>query len=232
VLEYAQPVARHNHHVTEVHRPSIWTGQQLGASLALLQEMPLHLSLTGPDGRRLHFTHGSMLGLRDGIYPETSDAALKARIGLNGAGPAPDEMAPLALFCVGHTHRPLVRWLEGVLVVNAGSTGLPFDGDTRPSYARLTCRGGAWQAEIVRIDYDLAQAEHDFYETGYLAEAGPLVELVLVELQQARSMLYQWAVQYQERVLAGELSMAEAVHAFQKMHRLKIQPGVRPSAKQ
>lgn len=220
VLHFAQPDAQRDPLASEVHRPSIWTGRQLGDALSLLEQMPPHLGMAAPDNRRLHFTHGSMLGLREGIYPETSDSSLKERIGLNGANPTPGGAAPLALFCVGHTHRPLVRWLEGVLVVNAGSLGLPFDGDSHPSYARLTWRAGVWQAEIVRLDYDQAQAERDFYDTGYLTEAGPLAELVLIEMLQARSMLYQWAVQYQGQVLSGEISMAESVRAFKHDHEL------------
>jgi hypothetical protein len=33
----------------------------------------------------------------------------------------------------GNIHRPYVRQLEGLTVVNSGSVGLPYDGDPRPS---------------------------------------------------------------------------------------------------
>ena len=40
---------------------------------------------------------------------------------------------------------------EGVELVNAGSVGLPFDGDTRAAYAVLR-EGG--EAELRRVEYD------------------------------------------------------------------------------
>ena len=92
---------------------------------------------------------------RVGIYPETPDRDLESKI-------AP----PRPLLVVGHTHFALVRRLNSTLVVNAGSAGLPFDGDTRPAYAQLTWQSDGWKARITRVDYDLAQAERDFYEEG------------------------------------------------------------------
>ena len=120
----------------------------------------------------------------------------------------------LSLFGVGHTHRPLIRQLNGTLVVNAGSAGLPFDGDTRPSYAQLTFSKGQWQANIQRVDYDIKQAEQDFYRAGYLEGGGPLVKLVLIELRSGRSQLFNWAMRYQQRAIQGEISMRESVSQF------------------
>lgn len=186
----------------EVHRPSIWTFHQLGGDVSALQAMPLQQSLETHDGSPIRITHASMRGMRDGIYPETGDDELRTQIG-----------PPPALFVVGHTHRPLVRRLDSTLVVNAGSAGLPFDSDYRPSYARLWQRNGGWQGEIARVDYDRAQAERDYYTTGYLENGGPLTQLVLTELQTASSLLYYWAVRFQDKALAGEVSMNETVAA-------------------
>ena len=189
----------------EVHRASYWTYQKLGCDVSALLGMPFQQSIWGPDGREVRFVHASMLGNRDGIYPETNVKDLSAKIGLN------NQLEPPALLCVGHTHRPLIRRQDGVLVVNAGSAGLPFDGDRRPSYAQLTWQDGNWQAKIIRVDYDLKQAASDFHTAGYLVGAGPLAKLVLLELLEARSQLYQWASVFQARALNGEISMQESV---------------------
>ncbi len=186
VISHAQPNAPRRGPAFEMHQASYWTYTRLGQDVSALQAMPFDLHLLDPAGREARFTHGSMLGLRDGIYPETPDAALPAKLGLNGQRPEPE----LAVFAAGHTHRPLIRRLNGTLVVNAGSAGLPFDGDTRPAYARLTWERGAWQAEIVRVNYDLQAALDDFRLTGYTRDAGPLVRLVEIELLEAHSMLY------------------------------------------
>ena len=197
----------------EVHKASYWTYQQLGCDVTALESMPFQQSLRDPAGDEVRIVHASMRGLRDGIYPETSDSALATKISANSAGPQED---PPAVFCVGHTHRPLVRRLNSTLVVNAGSAGLPFDGDTRPTYAQLTFQKGEWQAEIVRVDYDLRAAERDFYTSGYLPDAGPLVDLVLVELREARSQLYNWSIRYQDRAWRGEISMEDSVREFRE----------------
>jgi putative phosphoesterase len=187
----------------EVHRASRWTYQRLGEDVQPLQVMPFQQSLFAPDGSELRVVHASMRGIRDGIHPHTPDATLERQV-----APQP------AVLCVGHTHQPLIRRLNGGLVVNAGSVGLPFDGDTRLAYAQLTWRHGEWSAEIVRLPYDIAQARADFFAQGYYAEAGPLVKLVLIELLTARSLLFHWSYRYQDHAEQGLISMQESVTEF------------------
>ena len=197
----------------EVHKASYWTYQQLGYDVSALKAMPFQQSVLDPAGHEVRIVHASMCGLRDGIYPETPDSALATKIRGNSANPT---KALPAVFCVGHTHRPLVRRLDSTLVVNAGSAGLPFDGDIRPAYAQLIFQNGEWRADIVRVGYDLQAAERDFYTSGYLPDAGPLVELVLVELREARSQLYNWSIRYQDLAWRGEITMADSVREFKE----------------
>jgi predicted phosphodiesterase len=211
VIMHANPDTPRHGPALDVNRASYWTYQQLGEDVTALAAMPLQLEFPGPDKRSVQFVHGSLLGTRDGIYPETSDYSLRKKIGLDRL---PSDKNSLALFGVGHTHRPVIRWLNGVLVVNAGSVGLPFDHDTRLAYAQLTWRDGNWRAEIIRLTYDIARAERDFYETGYLKDAGPLTLLVKIELMTASSHLYNWAIEYQEPALEGKISVAESVQKY------------------
>jgi len=186
---------------TAVHQATIWTYEHLDCDISALKAMPLHHCLYAPDGSELRLVHGSMAGLRIGIYPFTTNNELRALI-----DPAP------SVFCVGHTHRSLIRQVDDTLVVNAGSVGLPFDGDTRTGYAQITwSESRGWHARQVRFSYDLQRARHDFFQTGYLHDGGPLVELVEIELKTATSQLYNWAVRYQALALQGKISMAESV---------------------
>jgi predicted phosphodiesterase len=50
----------------------------------------------------------------------------------------------------GHIHRPYVRHLEGFTLANAGSVGLPWDGDPRASYLVIDD-----DIQIVRVVYDV-----------------------------------------------------------------------------
>ncbi len=117
---------------------------------------------------------------------------------------------------MGHTHWPLVRRIDDTLVVNVGSAGLSFDGDRRAGYAQLSWQRGQWQTQIVRLDYDHQEAERDFSNLGFLEGSGPLGQVILNELLTAQSRLFYWTHQYQARVLAGELTMAESVEQFLK----------------
>ena len=135
VISHALPDALRSGPQFDLFRSSYWTYCQLGGDVTVLQA--LALSLEPLAGVRL--THGSMRGTRDGVYVATPDDVLREQRG----APAPD------LFCVGHTHQPLVRHLDDSLVVNVGAVGLPFDGDNRPSYAQMVPVNGRWHAEII-----------------------------------------------------------------------------------
>jgi predicted phosphodiesterase len=55
----------------------------------------------------------------------------------------------------GHTHLPFRREREGIELVNPGSVGMPFDGDTRAAYALVRGDGAI---EHRRVAYDHAAA--------------------------------------------------------------------------
>jgi hypothetical protein len=107
-----------------------------------------------------------------------------------------------------------VRAVDATLVVNAGSVGLPFDGDTQASYAQLCWRRGAWQAAIARVPYDRARAERDYAETGFLQGSGVIAPLIYDEFRTARPRLNRWMARYKQAVLAGELSAANSVRDY------------------
>jgi predicted phosphodiesterase len=203
VIEQGSPEAPVSGPAYETHRASRWTYQRLGCDLQPLLDMPFQQSVFAPDGSELRVVHASMGGNRDGIYPHTPDEQLAGQI-----APA------TAVLCVGHTHRPLIRKLDSTLIVNAGSVGLPFDGNQELAYAQITWRAGEWCAEIVRLPYDVEKARSDFFDYGYYVEAGPLVQLVLVELLTARSMLFNWSHRYQSRAEQGSISMQDSVKEF------------------
>ncbi len=69
--------------------------------------------------------------------------------------------ASLAVYC--HIHRPYIRRLSGLAVANAGSVGLPYDGDPRSSY--LIIEDG--EPRIRRVEYDLDRHLADLKTSGY-----------------------------------------------------------------
>ncbi len=200
VISFANPDTPRSGPEFEIFRTAYWTYQQLNGNVSALEAMPFQVDLMAPDGTDIRIVHASMHSNRDGIFPINTDDQIRKKI-----QPAP------RLFCTAHTHYPLTRTIDDTLVVNVGAVGLPFDGDQRAAYAQLTWHSHGWQANIIRLDYDRQQAEQDFYETGYLAEGGPLIRLVLDELYIAQSHLYQWTRQYHDLIVTGEISLEESV---------------------
>jgi len=156
-----------------------------------------------PTGDLLRVVHASMRSNRDGVYPMTTDEDLRRQI-----APAP------AIFVTGHTHRSLMRRIDRTLVVNTGAVGSSFDDDRRAGYGRFTWTGDQWDAKIVRVDYDFAQIEIDYVRSGFLERAGPLAQLMLVELRKARGLIHRWASRYEETVLAGHMTLEESVRSI------------------
>lgn len=83
-------------------------------------------------------------------------------------------------FC-GHTHRAFDRDLGEWRVVNPGSVGFPFDGDTRAAYALATFEGNTLHIDLRRVDYDVEAAVQALQ-----AGEHPAAELMIQRLRTAQ----------------------------------------------
>lgn len=179
-----------------------WTLHRLGGANEIAAQ-PDQIQLHAPDGSLIRVVHASIRHDRDNILPGVSDADLRLQVDLHAA-----------LFCCGHTHRPLIRQIDSTLLVNAGSVGLPFDRDPRACYARLTWEAGRWQAELARIPYDRARAMRDLETTGMMAECGATGQIILAELEDSRPYMARWVGEYDAAVVQGEITAAQSVRRF------------------
>ena len=168
-----------------------------------VKDLPVQISLEATGKQLIQAYHASTASDRIGIYPDTPGSEI------------PDLIDPGAdLFLVGHTHQSFIRKWKKTTLVNAGSVGLPFDGDTRPCYAQLTYQDQEWQSEIVRVEYDQQAAIDDFYNSGFFPGGGALTDLVLAELRLGWPQLGKWFKRYETAVLAGEISPEKAVAEY------------------
>ena len=104
--------------------------------------------LTWLRGLPLKQVHGSMVLVHASPEscwrapaPEASDAELESVYSPLGQ--------PVAVY--GHIHRPFIRSVSGMMVANAGSVSLSYDGDRRAAYLLLDESMPA----IRRVEYDL-----------------------------------------------------------------------------
>ncbi len=183
-----------------VRQNALWTRQQLGEAVWELADLPEQISLAGIAGEEVRIVHASMRSNRDNIFIDTPDAELREKI-----APAP------AVFGCGHTHKPLVRRIDATLVINVGSVGMPFAGDLRACYAQIMWDGTAWQAELIRLEYDRERTRRDFQESGFLDQSGPTARLLFDEFLTARPRLNRWLTTYVGPIDAGELSVEESI---------------------
>jgi putative phosphoesterase len=79
----------------------------------------------------------------------------------------------------GHTHLPFRRSANGIELVNPGSVGLPFDGDTRAAYALVHDDG---TVEHRRVAYDHASSAARVRGLG-----GEWAEVVAQRIERARA---------------------------------------------
>lgn len=179
---------------------SYWTYLQHNEAVDDLAELPDDLSLFVPDGSEVRLRHGSMKHNRDSILPDASDEKLREQI----------EPLP-AVFASAHTHLPFVRMVGSTLVVNSGSVGTSADGDKRTGYAQIAWERGRWAAQIVRLSYDLAGTRQRYFDSGFLAEAGPIGWLIFYEWWQATSLVPRWMQRWSKAVVAGEIDLETAV---------------------
>ncbi|NCC33242.1 MAG: metallophosphoesterase [Chloroflexia bacterium] len=186
----------------EVSRVIAWTHSQVANQIATIAELPTHLTLN-LDGTTMMVYHASVRHDRDGIDPFASAELLRQQI---------DPRAQI--FCIGHTHAPFVRRFGPTLVVNVGSVGLPFDGDQRAAYARLSRQRTGWQAEIVRLRYDVASTERIFHTSGMTEAIGAHSRLMIRELQTGQSLLFDFVPAYHDRIMSGRMSIEDAVQDF------------------
>lgn len=120
-----------------VEEMAAFTRDRLGDErLAWLRRLPMKQT---PDGVALVHARPETPWRAPG--PDASDAELEAAYEPLGA----------AVVVYAHIHHPFVRQLPTRIVANAGSVGLPYDGDPRASYLLVD----SGQPSVRRVAYDL-----------------------------------------------------------------------------
>lgn len=125
------------------------TRERLGEErLAWLREQPTELRID--DAAIVHAAPGE---LWRAPMPDADDQELEATYRPLRAGTV----------VYGHIHRPFTRTVSATVIANAGSAGMPWDGDNRASYL-LIDHG---QAEVIRVAYDIDAEARELLARGH-----------------------------------------------------------------
>jgi len=205
--DYVLHAARGTGHLPEWERllcmHSAWTARLIEKYLPVIASWPDFIEVPSPDGSHLTCFHASRKGNRVGLYEFMQEDELIDHV----------NQVPSAL-CVGHTHIPFIRYVDGKLIVNSGAVGMPFDRNPDASYALIEWTPDGWSAENIRIPYDRRETVNAYHSTGYLNHGGPMVPLILRELHDAASRLGIWHRKYETLVSGGVMTVEESVNAM------------------
>jgi len=71
------------------------------------------------------------------------------------------------IYLYAHIHKPYIRYINGRVIMNIGSVGLPFDGVTKASYGVITINENEFSTSIERVGYDIEKVLKQYREVGY-----------------------------------------------------------------
>jgi predicted phosphodiesterase len=118
------------------------------ARLGLLRGLPERRSVGN-----LGLVHASPGDLWRAPMPGASEDELEATYGRTTS----------EIVIYGHIHRPFVRQVGSLTVANAGSVGLPFDGDPRASYLLIEDD----RVDLIRVEYAVETEVAALRASGY-----------------------------------------------------------------
>ena len=110
------------------------------------------------EGIGFHAFHATPSSLFDVVLPSEDDEALQAKL------IASEEFQ---IYIYAHIHKPYIRYLNGKVVMNIGSVGLPLDGLTKSSYGIVEINDGNFSTSIERIEFDFEKVMEKYKEVDY-----------------------------------------------------------------
>jgi putative phosphoesterase len=152
-----------------------WTAEHLTPqAFQFLKTLP-PVQVIRQGDQQLLAVHGSPRSDEEGLTVET------AAEDLQGMSVDPQ----VSIIIGGHTHLPMDRLIGHTRVINAGSIGLPFDGDPRASYVIISnlAEGASARIKIRRVVYDIEKSVEQLYATRH-----PAADIGAYNLRTARSI--------------------------------------------
>ncbi|UUZ83918.1 metallophosphatase family protein [Paenibacillus sp. P26] len=155
-----------------MNRERDWTVSRLEAQdIEYLNGLPTGLELEA-EGVSISAFHAAPDSLFDIILPDAGEDVLKSRL---------MSAAEADIYIYAHIHKPYIRYIEGKVLINIGSVGLPFDGLAKASYAIVEVEKGGIRTSIERVPFDIGEVIRQ-YEAGQY----PNTEMMARILRNAR----------------------------------------------
>jgi len=135
-----------------------WTFAQLDSEdIDYLKQLPTEKNIHIGNVNIFAF-HATPDSLFDVVLPNTNDEVLQEKM---------ISKTDADIYVYAHIHRPYIRSVQGKIVMNIGSVGLPFDGITKASYGLLEIKNGNIRTSIERVNVDIEQVAQKYKDVGY-----------------------------------------------------------------
>lgn len=123
-----------------------WTLTKLNQTdIDYLQNLPDQIHCEA-EGIKINAFHATPDSLFEVVLPETEDQLIESKLMKEN---------DCDIFIYGHIHKPYIRYINGKVVMNIGSVGLPFDGMAKASYGLVEIENGHIRTAIQRVKYNL-----------------------------------------------------------------------------
>jgi predicted phosphodiesterase len=135
-----------------------WIVEQLEPSdIDYLESLPTQLNLTIEDVEISAF-HATPTSLFDIVLPNVDDNQIETSL---------MQAQDAQVFVYAHIHKPYIRYINGKVIINIGSVGLPFDGLAKASYGLVEVEDGNIKTSIRRVNYNLESVVELYHEVHY-----------------------------------------------------------------
>ena len=135
-----------------------WIVEQLEPSdIEYLEGLPTQLNLTIEDVEVSAF-HATPTSLFEIVPPNADDNQIETVL---------MHAHEAQVYVYAHIHKPYIRYLNGKVIMNIGSVGLPFDGLAKASYGLVEIEDGQLKTSIRRVGYELEHVVALYHEVNY-----------------------------------------------------------------
>jgi putative phosphoesterase len=135
-----------------------WTVSQLDPSdIEYLKQLPTekHIQV---NGFSIHAFHATPDSLFDIVLPHAEDEVIQTKFMSSSESD---------MYVYAHIHKPYIRYINGKVVINIGSVGLPFDGVPKASYAIVEIEEGNVRTSIERVHVEIEKVAERYKEVNY-----------------------------------------------------------------
>lgn len=165
------------------------TWQQLDKNdIKYLESLPLQMSLEFENNISIRLVHGSPFSQTQGLRKSKPELLRKSA----------NAISESILLC-GHAHAPLDEKINNKRIVNVGSVGLNFDGESHAQYTVIEFNKNSFNIEMKTVKYDLAKFKKscNFDDTWVYLSYKSLedgINYVSQILKQARQATDKWPI--------------------------------------